>query len=162
MPPVLDLLPKLPTELQVMIFSNLGPGTQRILGATCKSLYRVWKMNGFYETAIRFHLDELSLPFSTAFRDIFAKWLDVGGALREAPLFDILFNIRHVTRELNLHVCLKDMDEGERAGMSERSIKYGNRIMEYRTVQGSHQHPNFVDMVGLRDGDDSLSDESDW
>ncbi|CZR64486.1 uncharacterized protein PAC_14384 [Phialocephala subalpina] len=44
-------LTKLPAVLQKEIFKNLGPATQRILGATCRGLYDVYK-NNYYETAI--------------------------------------------------------------------------------------------------------------
>lgn len=88
-------------------------------------------------------------------------WLDAEDALKGASLFEILDTTRRVSRESNLHVCLKDITESERAGIEEKSIKYENKVMEYRTVEGG-QHPNFMDMIGFDDGDDSWSDESDW
>ncbi|CZR64483.1 uncharacterized protein PAC_14381 [Phialocephala subalpina] len=75
------LVKKLPVEFHREIFDKLGPATRRILGATCASLYEVFKAHYFEKTIIvSFHeaagVDgRLRFSNTPAYVDILASWL---------------------------------------------------------------------------------------
>lgn len=76
------LIKKLPKELHLEIFDRLGPAGQRLLGATCKSLYDPYKKHYYEETivvkiseaAVKTHSGEV-LVGSTLYRQILRNWL---------------------------------------------------------------------------------------
>ncbi|CZR64487.1 uncharacterized protein PAC_14385 [Phialocephala subalpina] len=74
-----SILAKLPTELHLQIFDNLQPAARRLLGATCKPLYKVWKKY-HYEKGIRIHIDEYRAAHkddtSTAHKSILMHWTE--------------------------------------------------------------------------------------
>ncbi|KAF8854635.1 hypothetical protein BDZ45DRAFT_30988 [Acephala macrosclerotiorum] len=68
---------KLPSELHREVFDLLGPASQRLLGATCSSLYRMYKEH-YYEKdiVVSFGNDNLiGASGTTQYRDILAQWL---------------------------------------------------------------------------------------
>ncbi|KAF8852739.1 hypothetical protein BDZ45DRAFT_98285 [Acephala macrosclerotiorum] len=75
----LSLFPKLPAELHMMIFEDLGPASQRILSSTCKSLYSIWKKSywnkAYYQRRIIINMDELLTKGSSEYRCILGSWI---------------------------------------------------------------------------------------
>lgn len=76
------LTKKLPIELLREIFDKLGPATRRVLGATCISLYDVFKTNYFkegivvnFQEAAGAGLPTLQCANSPEYIDILASWI---------------------------------------------------------------------------------------
>ncbi|CZR64488.1 uncharacterized protein PAC_14386 [Phialocephala subalpina] len=67
-------LPKLPAELQLMIFGHLGPASKRLLGSTCKDLYSIWKKE-YFEKLIIIHMSELEFKGSVDYQCILGGWV---------------------------------------------------------------------------------------
>ncbi|KAF8854650.1 hypothetical protein BDZ45DRAFT_31228 [Acephala macrosclerotiorum] len=75
---------KFPTELHIMVFNLLGPGTQRLLGATCSTLYRIYKQEywekdiviGYNEDGFQgYSYKGNELSYASQYSDIIAQWL---------------------------------------------------------------------------------------
>lgn len=63
----------LPVELQMKIYKNLGPVTQRILGSTSKKMYSIWKTY-YYEKKVRIDVNEFH-PTSVEHTRFIATWI---------------------------------------------------------------------------------------
>lgn len=117
-----------------MIFDLLGPASQRILAATCKSLFEVWKkhIKDGCEKGIRIHVDELFGHTTEAFEDIFYDWVDAWKSMKGFRAKDI----RDLEVEINWAFCkhLDLVENGEdtndKRTTRSRRMNYGNRILQ--------------------------------
>ncbi|KAF8852735.1 hypothetical protein BDZ45DRAFT_694858 [Acephala macrosclerotiorum] len=136
-------LAKIPIELQTEIFKYLPSSSKRILGATCKEIYEIWKKY-HYGASIRVHLRDFykmehNEVFGTkAFRQIVADWANPHKALRGASKA-----VRHKGMEdMRMAIAIENMAPQKWLALGENAdknifegftseVRYGNVILEF-------------------------------
>ncbi|KUJ10890.1 uncharacterized protein LY89DRAFT_759822 [Mollisia scopiformis] len=145
-------LQTLPVEVQAMLFQHLPPATQRILGATSKTLYELWKKFHF-EPLIRVHMDEVypyTLITTFDYRQILKGWTDPRLVLKRNN--EVVTELQIEEGNYYFECAFKTHGKttsrfgnlpmgAERPRMYEGEIGYGFVVIEHESlVEEIHEH----------------------